>query len=268
MIYSRSYSFAALALVAAAGSAAFAIGDISTVNSVKVEERVFNDFPNSSLTTTNNFPTLLNFNESIQQDEPGGFANKHVGWLSNDGGTTRFQNNYWQSWTLNFTVQVDAPNGFPRKEAGIEVRNPRPRLGYTDEGQVLIASDGEVAVFGGVMPFIGLGNVYTRGTTANVEFRYFAPGVVDPIKGAIQLIFTDAVTGVHDSGLKIWGNESDGLFGFNDGAEFGLKSQNAMNNFIADNVNVAYGNVGIVPSPAGLGVLALGGLMASRRRRA
>lgn len=253
-----------IALVAVAGSALAT--DISTVNSYKSEERIFNDFPTSSLVTTNSYPTLQ-YDEDFAAGTIGNFANKHVGWLSNDGGATRFQNNYWQSWELNFTVKIEAPAGQPRKEAGIEIHNPRPRLGYTDEGQVLIASDGEVAVFGGVMPFTGLGFIYTLGTTATVKFEYFAPGAVDAIKGAYRLTFTDAVTGMHSSGLKLWGNESDGLYGFNDGAMFGFKAQNQRNPFIDDFSTMTYNGISIIPSPSALAVFGLAGIAAGRRRR-
>jgi hypothetical protein len=253
-----------IALAAVAGSAVAT--DFSTINSFKSEERIFNDFPTSSLVSTNAFPSLV-YDEDFAAGTIGNFANKHVGYLSNDGGATRFQNNYWQSWALDFTVKIEAPAGQPRKEAGIEVRNPRPRLGYTDEGQVLIASDGEVAVFGGVMPFTGLGNVYTLGTTASVKFEYFAPGTVDAVVGAYRLTFTDAVTGVHSSGLKLWGLESDGLYGFNDGAEFGLKAQNTRNPFIDDSSTITYGGVTVIPAPGTLALLGIAGVAAGRRRR-
>ncbi len=265
MTLGRSCGVAALAVVAFAGLAMAT--DISTVNSWKVEERVFNDFPTTTLTTVNNYPVELSFDEQFELGAVGNFANKHVGWISNDGGATRFQNNYAQSWVMEFDVSITAPDGSPRKEAGIEVRNPRPRLGYTDEGQLLIASDGEVAIFGGVMPFTGLGFVYTLGTTAHVRFEYFAPGSADPTKGAYMLTFTDAVTGVHSSGLKVWGNEPDELYGFNYGAEFGLKAQNQRNPRIADSSDIVYGNFSVVPAPAATALLGLAGLVAGRRRR-
>jgi len=269
MTKSLSCGFVALAIAAAAGSA-FAAGDISTVNSVKVEERIYNDFAGTTLTTTNNYPALVEFNEQFAQGEPGNFANKHVAWLSNDGGATRFSNNYWQSWTITFTYKMETAgnNGSPRKEGGLEIHNPRPQSypTYGDEGQLLIASDGEVAMFGAAMPFIGFGNVYTLGTTATVSLSYFAPGSVDPTFGGLRLVFTDAVTGAHDSGFKVWGNETDHTFGLNDGTNIGFKDQNQRNPFIADGVNVQYGAASIVPAPASLALLGLAGLGARRRR--
>ena len=258
------FGFAVLAL---AGSA-FAV-DMSTINGFKYE-KLWNDFPTASATVTNSFPSF-GVNEQFAAGTVGNFANKHVGWLSNDGGATRVANNYFQSWTLSFQVKIDTAfaQGAPRREAGIEVHNPRnPTFGgWTDEGQVLIASDGEVAVFGGAMPFTGLGNVYTLGTTATVSFEYFRPGAVDPVKGAYRLTFTDAVTGTHSSGLKIWGDEGDFLYGLNTGASIGLKAQNQRNPQISDFSDIQYTNVSVVPAPASLALVGLAGLAAGRRRR-
>lgn len=269
----------ALALVGIAG-AAFA-GDMSAVNGYRVEARIFNDFPTSNL-TVNGVPYPAPGNGAILgQAGPvlfqeaftaggGGFANKHVAWLSQDGGASRLQMNVAQTWSLAFNVRIAAPAGQPRKEAGIEIHNPRPNHAppYTDEGQVLIASDGEVAVFGAVMPFTGFGpNTYTLGTTAQVLFEYFAPGAVDPTRGAYRLQFLDAVTGMHDSGLKLWGAEPDGTAGFNSGSVIGFKSQNQRNPFIADSSEMEYSGIHITPTPASLVLLGLGALSAARRRR-
>lgn len=266
----KSKSVMGVALVALMASAGGAMAiDMSSVNGFQYQ-KLWNDFPTATSTVTNAFPSF-GVREDFAAGTVGGFANKHVGWLSNDGGVTALTNNYHQSWTLSFSVRIDTAFGIgaPRREAGIEVHNPRNPVfgGWTDEGQVLIASDGEVAVFGAAMPFTGLGNVYTLGTTAGVVFEYFAPGAVDPVKGAYRLTFSDAVTGVHSSGLKIWGNEGDALYGINYGAKIGLKAQNQRNPFIDDFSDIQYSNVSVVPAPAALGLLGLAGLVAGRRRR-
>lgn len=263
-----------VALAALAGVAQ--AQDISAVNGYRSDARIFNDFAASSLTINGvNRPVQdsqplaygpVHFVENFAQGEPGNFANKHVAWLSYDGGATRAVTNSQQSFSIDFDVRITAPGGSPRKEAGMEVHQPRDNGAWTDEGQLLIASDGEVAVFGGSMPFTGLGNVYTLNTTAHVKWEYFAPGVQDPTKGAYRLTFTDAVTGVHSSGIKIWGAEFDGVAGHTN-AFFGFKSQNQRNPFLADSSDMLYSNVSIIPAPAALGLIGLAGLAGTRRRR-
>lgn len=275
---------AALFVIVAAAGSVFA-GDISQVNGFSVDLRTpFNFIPTSNLqygpafnaTTAAPAPATValpgnsvEFYEQFPAGTPNtGFANKHVAYLSTDGGASHFTATKNQSWTMNFDVLVDVAAPGVRREAGLRVENNRPNLGYTDEGLLLIASDGEVAVFGGVMPFTGLGNVYTAGTTAQVSFQYFAPGVADPVVGAYRLIFTDAVTGVHDSGIKLWNaGEPDGLFGFNDGAKFAFVAQNQYIPVINDFSRIRYNNVSIVPAPGALALMGLGGLIAGRRRR-
>jgi hypothetical protein len=273
----------AASLIVLSAAAGFALaGDMSAVNGYQVQARIFNDFAGSDL-NINGVPYPapafgaiggqagpVIFDEVFPQGIPGNFANKHVAWLSADGGATRIQTSVGQTWSIQFTVNMTAPasNGNPRKEAGIEIHQPRPGLGYTDEGQVLIASDnGEVAVFGATMPFTGFGaGAYTLGTTAFVLFEYFAPGVYDPAKGAYRLQFLDAVTGLHDSGLKLWGNEPDGIVGLTN-AYVGLKDQNQRSPFVTDAVRVEYNGIRIIPSPGTLAMLGLGGLLTARRRR-
>lgn len=267
-------------LAAVGGLAASAVAqDISRFNGFQVNTRVFNDFAGTSL-SINGTPEAnpgtpsvfgfagnsMRFTEQFQQFQQGSFANKHVAYLSSDGGNTAMGLSHVQSWSLELDISITAPAGAPRKEAGIRVENPRPGLGYTDEGLILVASDGEVAVFGGVMPFTGLGSVYTLGTTAHLKFEFFAPGEVDA-RGAYRLTFTDAVTGMHDSGLKIWGSEADGTMGFNNGTRLALIAQNQRNPLIADSSDINYSNISVVPAPGSLAVVGLAALAGRRRRR-
>lgn len=267
----------ALGTLSMVGGAAQA--SLVNANGYATEARIFNDQPGTSLTINGvSRPTAgfapvaglagpLHFVEQFTALTPGGNTNKHVGWFSDDGGATRTTSQASQSFQLRFDVTMNAPAGQPRKEAGIEVHQPRPNNipPFTDEGQVLIASDGEVAVFGAAMPFTGLGFVYTLGTTAHVSFTYYAPGDLGSTQAAYRLIFDDAVTGVHDSGFKYWGMETDGINGFTD-AFIGLKAQNSRNPFINDTSDILYNGVSI-PAPGVAGLLGLGGLVAMGRRR-
>lgn len=266
-----------VAFAAVSGSAM--ASDFSQINGFSLEARLFNDFANTNLTINGvNYPApvtaaipnpgSLNFTESFAQGAAGNFANKHVAWLSDNGGATRATTNASQPLSLDFDIFMSAVSGSPRKEAGVQINQPRPSLGFTDEGQILIASDnGEVAVFGAALPFTGFGaGTYTLGTTAHVSFQYVPAGVVDPTLGAYRLVFSDAVTGVHDSGFKVWGVESDGIAGLTN-AVLGLKDQNQRNPFVADGVTVIYSGINVTPAPTSAALLGLAGLAMGRRRR-
>jgi hypothetical protein len=266
------------ALVMVAGASA----SVLSSNGYRLETRIFNDFASSNLTVnTVNYaaPTtdaIAGFGTSIDIDEdfafgtPGNFANKHVAYFSNDGGATKARTVASESFELSFCVNLSAPAGQPRKEAGIDFATPRQFNNdppFVDEGQLLIASDGEVAVFGSTLPFTGFGNnAYTLGTTALVTFTYYAPGDLGS-QAAYRLIFQDAVNGTFDSGFKFWGVEPDGINGLTN-ATMGFKAQNQRNPFINDSSKIVYDCAKIVPAPGAAGMLALAGVFAARRRRA
>lgn len=281
---------AALVVALVAGSA-FA-GDVSTANSYRLEGRNWGDFWNTSSmsygpaagplgaapgTAFTAAQGPLGAGMRVTESFPAGVGggSNHEAYLSTDGGASRMsiwgggEGSGGQSFSFNTDITMTGSQLAPRKEGGIKFRNPRPALNYVDEGLVLVASDGEVAVFGAVMPFTGLGaSVYTFGTTAHISFDYYAPGVADPVLGAYRLVFTDAVTGVHDSGIKLWGAaEPDGCKGFNNGTEMALHFQGFNNLVQQDGIDITYGNVTITPAPGALALLGLGGLVAGRRRR-
>lgn len=292
---------AALLVVALAAGSAFAVQDISTVNAFRVEGRNWGDFANTPSNPSNPNLSTMSYGPAggplsaapnsafaaglgpvgagvqIVENFPAGVGggSQHIAYLSNDGGASRF--GVWgggegaggQSFNITTTVTMTGTQSAPRKEGALRIRNPRPILGYVDEGEVLVASDGEVAVFGGVMPFVSLGtSVYTFGTTGTLSFTYYAPGVADPVLGGYRLTFNDAVTGMHDSGLKLWGaSEPDGCKGFNNGTEIGMLFQGFNNLVQNDGINISYGNVSVTPAPSALALLGLGGLVATRRRR-
>lgn len=272
--------FGIMALATLAGTAM--ASDISAVNSFRVENRIWNDYPSSVLTTTAAFPNIQWQEDYSGSPLPGPWANKHVAWLSDDAGATRFglhgggegASYGGQSFSLTTTVNISPTAGIDRrKEGAIMIRNPRPNHSpyYVDEGEVLVAGDnGEVAVFGGVMPFHSFGAFcYTPGTTATMTFSYFAPGTANPTLGAYRLEFTDAVTGYHDSGLKLWGaSEPDGCVGFNNGTQIGLFAQDPRASTVQNDITTfTYGITNLVPAPGSLALLGLGGLIAGRRRR-
>ena len=62
-------------------------------NSAVLIPRVFDDCPLSILSTTNNYPSLINFNDDKGAVPCGGFANLHVWRYSADGVTPAVFNN-------------------------------------------------------------------------------------------------------------------------------------------------------------------------------
>lgn len=266
------FAFGVLALVASSGAAL--AGDISQVNGTQQVNRVWNDFASSTLVPTNNYPAQVSWDESFPAGTTGNFANKHLSYLSTDGGASAFGLDGNQSWTLTTHVQISAPNGAPRKEGALQIENPRPGLGYTDEGHLLVASDGEVAIFGGVMPFYTSnftgGPWYSLNSVSLLTFQYFAPGSNpnDPILGGLQVSMNDPILGFHQSPILTWGAmEPDGTRGFNTGTKIAFQAQNQRNPFINDHSYIAYTDTSIVPAPGALALMGLAGLAASRRRR-
>ena len=186
-------------------------------------------------------------------------------------GATPFGLSQFQSFTITNTISITTTAGSPRKEGGLKFYNDRGG-GFIDEGEMLVAGDnGEVAAFGANMNFFTFGaGTYTPGTTGLMTYKYFAPGVLGPVAG-YEILFTDAVTGAHDSGVLSFDptgavDPTHPANGFNSGSTLGFLDQNQRNPF-GDFATVIYGAPTVVPTPGVVALLGLGGLAAARRRR-
>lgn len=283
-------SLTVLSLACTAGTAL--AQDISSVNGYRVQLRGFgtggswNDFSTSNLSWGSAgapvnpapapavaplapFGAGLEFLEQFPTGTPGNYANQHLGMFSNDGGATSFGMNQHQSFTLNTDIRISSLVAGTRKEGGVKFFNDRGD-GWIDEGEAMVASDGQVAMFGSGMTYFDFGNVYTAGTTGHLSYQYFQPGELSYL-AAFRVIFTDAATGVHDSGVINWaiGDATDATHpanGFNNGSKLGFLDQNQRSPF-GDDADVVYGNVSVVPTPGAFALLGLAGLTATRRRR-
>ena len=99
------------------------------INSDSLHTRFYNDYPGASLTTVDNYPSLVSFSES-NVVAPTGFANRDDWRFSSDGGATDylFQNNEY--WSVSMSVTLTGSPISPRKEAGHSARQLN-RRGWT-----------------------------------------------------------------------------------------------------------------------------------------
>jgi hypothetical protein len=113
--------------------------------------RIFNDCPTSVLTTVNNYPANISIEET--QLDCGGWANLHNWHLAEGGGGAVFGNG--DAFTLSFVLRI---SGTGEGEAGLLVA---PWWSQNVDGRFNVRStDGEIACFGGRLPFFSFTGTY------------------------------------------------------------------------------------------------------------
>lgn len=155
-------AFAALAVTAMTAQAT------PDPNSAVIKERIFNDCPSSTLTTTNSYPSLI----AIEDQGLGcdGFANLHNWRFSEDGANAAvFNNGDHFSYTTEMVI-----SGTGDGEAGLQVA---PWWSQDIDGRFNVRStDGEIACFGGRLPFFSFtatfGLNYVKGDVIGLEIIY------------------------------------------------------------------------------------------------
>jgi len=235
--------------VATAAQAAF-------VDGVKINERVFNDFPDSTLNVTNNYPALVEFDESNYG--AGGFANRHDAILSDDEGATAKIFDTVDAFDVKADVTLTAGSDAPRKEGGLRVNHD----GF--DGLFLVNTDAhEIVAFGGPLPFFNFaddGLSYTAGDTINMRmiYRPGAPGTIEYI--------VDQGSGPVSSGQIPIDNLEGGIL---NGSQVGFYSQATPNADNADDfLDARFENImARVPEPSTLllVVMAIGGMLLPMR---
>ena len=139
-----------------------------TPNSAVIYERVFNDCPWSVVTTGNSYPASLYIQDEIL--ECPGFANLHVWHFSVDGvNSAVFENG--SAFRYSFDLVI---SGTAEGEAGALIApwwSP-----YVDGRFNVRTTDGEIACFGGRLPFysftVSHGINYVKGTTIHLQVTY------------------------------------------------------------------------------------------------
>ena len=179
-------------LVLAIGACAAQAQFITDVNSVIVNEYHF-FCCNSELTTTNNYPTSVVFDDQYSSTTGGiHFSQRHDLIFSSDGGTTPRVFNTTDSFDISFDIKLEAGANSPRKEAGLILQQP------IGDSQFIVNTDAhEIVVFGGFQPFYSFntsnGLTYNSGDT--IRMRQIYTGKTETTPGTFQYLVTkDNVT--------------------------------------------------------------------------
>jgi hypothetical protein len=182
--------FAKLAVVVALATlSAGAVLAAGVPNSAVVIPRVFNDSPFSILTVDNSYPSLISFTDEVVQ--PAGWANLHVWRLSQDGMSPMDFANI-DGFAVGASVRISgAGNG----EAGMQIT---PWWSEADGRFNIRTPDGEVAVFGGRLPFYSFtanhGKSYVKGTWVHLTMIYRPTTDMDATNPAtIEYIYNDGI---------------------------------------------------------------------------
>ena len=245
------------------GGATIAMANAPAIDSAVVRTRIFNDDPGSILTTTNNYPALVSFHEEIAGGM--GFANLHNFRLSDDAGMTAavFQNDHTFSFFSDLTI-----TGPGIGEAGLSLA---PWWSQYVDGRFHVRStDGEIAVFGGRLPFYSFttdqGLHYSVGETVSLGLVYMPNGLSMADPATIQYLYKAGGMQYMSPVLSFdEGNPGEdppyGLWGMLNDARVGgfvqtfLDPAKPVNSF-----DVAFENMVFVPGPGGA-LVALGGVL-------
>jgi hypothetical protein len=179
-IHIPSLAWSAILLVVFAG-AAFAR---PVINGATIETRTFNDCPISTVTTSNNYPASIEITDAMNPLCVG-FANLHSWSFSEDGGTTPAVFNNVSNFHFGADLVI---SGAGQGEGGLRIS---PWYGKFVDGRFMLnVTSGEIACFGGTLPFysftVNHGVTYTRGTTAHMEITYQAHDLTSVNPATVQ----------------------------------------------------------------------------------
>ncbi len=179
-------------LIIAAALLALAAGSVSATplpSSSVVIPRVFNDDPFSTLSVNNSYPILIEISDTCVP--PAGWANLHVWRYSGDGvSALDFLNG--DGFAISADVKI---SGSGNGEAGMQIS---PWWSEADGRFNIRTPDGEVACFGGRLPFYSFtanhGKSYVKGTWVHLTMIYRPNSDMDASNPAtIEYIYDDGI---------------------------------------------------------------------------
>jgi hypothetical protein len=162
---------------------------ITSINGVAVEPRVFDDAPNAKLTAITNYPTVIFFETNVASAT--GFADRDVWYFSADGGATPYLVQSNDYFSASFTITMSGGVSGLDFEGGFLFSDPSGNFG--GDCQIFVVANNGVIFQGGgpsYYPFSpaaggfpGAGGEvpnYVKGQTYTLGLNY----VVDPNTGA------------------------------------------------------------------------------------
>jgi hypothetical protein len=176
----NSYSSLAFAVVVALGMVASSLaiaqgttcpGNTPNINSVVVTERVYNNCPASTITTVNNYPSLVSIRDT--DADCVGWTNKHIFSLSEDGVSPAvFENCSHYRYGATFMISR-APGAGGNAEGGLRLA---PWWGLDGDGFFMVHTGGEISAWGMRAPSYNFtttqGLHYTVGNPIYLEMIY------------------------------------------------------------------------------------------------
>ena len=238
----------------------------ATWDSAVINTRIWNDDPGSTLTTVNTYPTLVRISDTPTGV---GFANLHNFHLADAGVEHSFANGEAFSFSADLTI-----SGAGAGEAGLQLS---PWWSQNVDGRFNFrTTDGEIAAFGGRLPFYSFtasqGLTYTKGTTVHVGLVY-NPNSLSSSDPATIIYNLTMGANFYTSGALPFdeGNPAEGYGSWghlNDARVGGYVQVFTTQSGPGNTLTAEWANISIVPEPSALALLGLGILpLVFRRRR-
>lgn len=228
-------------------------------NSAKLDLRVFNDCPLSTVTPVNSYPAMISITDAMHPACVG-FANLHSWSFSEDGGATASLFRNGSNFTMCALFKIDGPG---QGEGGLRFG---PWWSPLADGRFMVNAEaghvppGEVAVFGGRLPFYSFtanhGVSYVKGTQVLLQMTYTANGLNSGSPATIQYRYRDG-SGTYDSPVLPYdeGNTAEdpphGLWGCLNDAMVGGYFQpraNSQTSLSAEWSEICFTNNDVVPT--------------------
>lgn len=174
----------AMAFAQSGGDGRTCPGNTPTPNGVVVTQRFFNDCPTSNLSVSNLYPASITITDN--DNDCFGGANRHIWNLSADGGQTMAPFENCSHYRFGAHVVLTHSGPAVNFEAGLLLA---PWWSPGDGQFMINGSTGEIACFGGRLPFFSFtaayGLHYVPGTDIYLEYTYDPRGLTAALPATI-----------------------------------------------------------------------------------